>query len=80
MKLKLLGPGIIEEVIKRLGLDEDELKTAWENGQTLLEFAESKGITKEKLVQTFEDVITEKLDELLSEGKITETEKAKFPF
>ncbi|HQN49329.1 MAG TPA: hypothetical protein PL104_07735 [Caldisericia bacterium] len=78
MKLKLLGPGIIEEVIKRLGLDEDELKTAWENGQTLLEFAESKGITKEKLVQTFEDVITEKLDELLSEGKISETEKANF--
>jgi len=78
MKFKLLGPGIIEEVIKRLGLDEDELKTAWENGQTLLEFAESKGITKEKLVQTFKDVITEKLDELLSEGKITETEKANF--
>lgn len=78
MKFKLLGPGIIEEVIKRLGLDENELKTAWENGQTLLEFAESKGITKEKLVQTFKDVITEKLDELLSEGKITETEKANF--
>ena len=72
---KLMGPGIIEEVLKRLGLDETELKSAWESGKTLLEFAESKGITKEKLVQTFKDVITEKLDELLKDGKITETEK-----
>ncbi len=78
IKFKLLGPGIIEEVIKRLGLNEEELKTSWENGQTLLEFAESKGITKEKLVKTFKEVINEKLDELLKEGKITETEKANF--
>ncbi|MGB9842737.1 MAG: hypothetical protein ACPLN1_00090 [Caldisericia bacterium] len=78
MKFKLIGPGIIEEVLKRLGFDETELKTAWENGQTLLEFAESKGITKDKLVQTFKDVITEKLNELLKDGKITETEKENF--
>lgn len=78
IKFKLLGPGIIEEVINRLGLDETELKTSWENGQTLLQFVESKGITKEKLIQTFKEVITEKLDELLKDGKITETEKENF--
>jgi polyhydroxyalkanoate synthesis regulator phasin len=75
---KLIGHGIIEEVLKILGLDETGLKSAWESGKTLLEFAESKGITKEKLVQTFKDVITEKLDELLKDGKITETEKENF--
>ncbi|MGC9089625.1 MAG: hypothetical protein ACP5IV_05735 [Caldisericia bacterium] len=78
IKFKLMGQGIIEEVLKRLSLNETELKTAWENGQTLLEFAESKGITKDKLVQTFKDVITEKLNELLKDGKITETEKENF--
>ncbi len=72
---KLIGPGIIEDVMKRLGLDETELKSAFESGKTLLEFAESKGITKDKLIQTFKDVITEKLNELIKEGKITETQK-----
>lgn len=78
IKFKLLGPGVIEEVMKRLGLSETELKNAWENGQTLLEFVESKGITKEKLIETFKEVITEKINELLKEGKITETEKENF--
>jgi len=72
---KLLGPGIIEEVLKRLNLSEDELKSYWENGKTLLDYAHDKGITKEKLIETFKEVITEKVNQLLSENKITETEK-----
>lgn len=72
---KLIGPGIIEEVLKRLNLSEDELKTYWDQGKTLLDYAQDKGITKEKLIATFKAVITEKLDQLVSEGKITETEK-----
>lgn len=75
VQFRLLGPGIIEEVLERLGLDEIELKNYWENGQSLLDFALSKGITKEKLIQTFRDVITEKLNELVKKGKISETEK-----
>lgn len=75
VQFRLIGPGIIEEVLERLGLDELELKNYWENGETLLDFALSKGITKEKLIQTFRDVITEKLNELVKEGKISETEK-----
>lgn len=72
---KVLGPGIIEEVLNRLNLSEDELKTYWDQGKTLLNYAQDKGITKEKLIATFKAVITEKLDQLVSEGKITETEK-----
>lgn len=78
VQFRLLGPGIIEEVLERLGLDETELKNSWDNGQTLLDFALSKDITKEKLIQTFRDVITEKLNELVKEGKISETEKENF--
>ncbi len=72
---KVLGPGIIEEVLNRLNLSEDELKTYWDQGKTLLNYTQDKGITKEKLIATFKAVITEKLDQLVSEGKITETEK-----
>lgn len=75
---KLLGPGIIEEVLKRLNLSEDELKTYWDEGKTLLDYAQDKGISKEKLIETFKEVINEKLNQLVSEGKITETEKENF--
>lgn len=76
---KLMGPGIIEEVLKRLGLNEDELKSAWENGQTLLEFAaESKGITKDNLAAVVKEVVTNKVEQLVKDGKITEDQKTKF--
>ncbi|MEM2933291.1 MAG: hypothetical protein QW622_03765, partial [Candidatus Pacearchaeota archaeon] len=66
---KILGPGIIEEVLIRLNLSEDELKTYWDQGKTLLDYAQDKGITKEKLIETFKAVIVEKLNQLISEGK-----------
>lgn len=72
---KLIGPGVVEEVLKRLNLSETELKAYFDQGKTLLDYALDKGISKEKLIQTFKDVITEKLNELLNEGKITETQK-----
>ncbi len=72
---KLIGPGVVEEVLKRLNLSETELKVYFNQGKTLLNYATDKGISKEKLVQTFKDVITEKLNELLNKGKITETQK-----
>ncbi|MCX8095729.1 MAG: hypothetical protein N3D74_06045 [Caldisericia bacterium] len=75
---KIMGPGIIEEVLKRLNLTQDELKTYWDQGKTLLDYAQDKGITKEKLIETFKSVITEKLDQLLKDGKITQTEKENF--
>ncbi|MDI6860469.1 MAG: hypothetical protein QMD25_00425 [Caldisericia bacterium] len=75
---KILGPGIIEEVLKTLNLSEDELKTYWDQGKTLLDYAQDKGITKEKLIEAFKKVIVEKLNQLVLEGKITETEKENF--
>lgn len=75
---KILGPGIIEEVLKTLNLKEDELKTYWNQGKTLLDYAQDKGISKEKLIETFKKVIVEKLNQLVSDGKITEDEKENF--
>lgn len=75
---KILGGGIIEEVLKALNLSEDELKNYWDQGKTLLDYALDKGISKEKLIETFKIVIVNKLNQLVSEGKITEGEKEIF--
>jgi hypothetical protein len=65
---------VLGEVIESLGLDRIDLRDGIKAGQTFGEIAEANGISSEAVVQTIVDVLTEKLNEAVSEGKITSDE------
>ena len=62
---------VLGEVMESLGLEKTALRDGIKAGQTFGEIAEANGISSETVVQTIVDVLTEKLNEAVSEGKIT---------
>jgi len=62
---------VLGEVMESLGLERTDLRDGIKAGQTFGEIAEANGISSETVVQTIVDVLTEKLNEAVSEGKIT---------
>ena len=61
-----------------LGLDEEGLWTALENGQTIAELAEANGVEPAAVVAVFVEVENEYVDELLASGEISEEEAAEW--
>jgi len=70
--------GLMEEVLTKLNLTVEDFQSARQEGKSLLEFAESKGITKDNLVAVVKEVVTNKVNQLVTDGKMTEDEKTKF--
>ena len=62
---------VLGEVMESLGLERTDLRDGIKAGQTFGEIAEANGISSATVVQTIVDVLTEKLNEAVSEGKIT---------
>jgi hypothetical protein len=58
------GPGgPIGGVAEDLGLDQDALREALRDGQSLAEFAEGQGVTRDQVVSAIEDSMIEKAEE-----------------
>lgn len=64
-----------DAVAKLLGMDRSEIKQAWVNGQSLTEIAQSKGVSRDKLVSTIDDAIDAKLQKAVDNGRITAERK-----
>jgi len=69
------GPGSLEAAADYLGLNMSELAEALRSGQTLAEIAEAKGKTAAGLKQAILDDVAERLDQAVSDGKITSAQK-----
>lgn len=68
--------GVGSAVSDLLGMDRRELRSALRGGQSLAEIAQSKGITREQLTGAINDAIGARLDELVTNGKLTADRKA----
>ena len=66
-----LGPDVLTET---LGMTPQELREALGAGQTLAEIAEAQGVSTDDLVAALTSRITEKLDEAVADGKLTQEE------
>lgn len=65
---KLAFPEVITSV---LGIDSATLKTDLQNGQSLVEIAQSKGISESTLVSDLQSSLKAQLDQAVSNGKMT---------
>lgn len=72
------GGSIVKETAEILGLTEADIRTALEAGSTFAEIAEGKGMAQSAFVQKLIELETVKIEELLSEGGITETQAAEW--
>lgn len=70
------GCGPSEAVAEALGMDVDSLKAELEAGSTLAEVAEANGVDPNELVELMVADATERIDEKLAEGDLTEEEAA----
>ncbi|WP_132945699.1 hypothetical protein [Tumebacillus sp. BK434] len=68
----LHGPGGGEELATFLGLTETELRTAQQEGKTLKQIAEGKGITEAKLIEFLQTQQQKHLEQAVTDGKITQ--------
>ena len=60
-----------------LGVTEDELKKALREGKSLADLANEKGVDVQKLIDLQVNAWTQKIDQALSEGKITQEQAEK---
>lgn len=70
------GGNLLSETAEVLGMEQSEIQTQLEAGKTFADIAEGKGLTKEVFLQKLIDLETSKIEERLSEGKLTETQAA----
>ncbi|MEM8904985.1 MAG: hypothetical protein AAGF02_14885 [Actinomycetota bacterium] len=63
-------------VTETLGIDEEALEAAREDGQTLAEIAEAQGVSVETLVDALMEPKLESLDERVAAGELTDDEAA----
>ncbi len=66
-----------KELLAFLGIDEETFFTEIKGGKSLLEIAESKGITKEQLIEFQTKQFTANIDQAVKDGKLTEEQAAK---
>lgn len=66
------------EIAEFLGLTADELTEQIVAGKSLAEIAEDKGISEEQLIVKLTEIYKTKLDQLVTDGSITEDQKATF--
>lgn len=57
-----------------LGLTKEELRTAQQEGKTLKQIAEGKGITEAKLLEFLKTQHQKRIEQLLADGKITQAQ------
>jgi polyhydroxyalkanoate synthesis regulator phasin len=60
-----------------LGLSESEVRTALESGKSLAQIAKDEGKSVDKLVDTLVAATTKRLDEAVTDGRLTKTERDK---
>jgi transcriptional regulator with XRE-family HTH domain len=65
-----------KELLTFLGLDEATFMTEIKSGKSLLQIAESKGITKQQLIEFETKQFTVKIDQAVKEGNLTEAQAA----
>ncbi len=70
------GGNLMSNTAEVLGMEESEIRTQLGAGKTFAEIAEGKGVTKEVFLQKLINKETSKIEERLSEGKLTETQAA----
>ena len=61
-----------QSLAKTLGLTPDELTTQLNNGKTLTQLAQEKGITEEQLASALETAVKASLNQLVAGGKLTQ--------
>jgi polyhydroxyalkanoate synthesis regulator phasin len=66
----------LEEIAEFLGITSEELRAALQEGSTLGEVAEANGSGADELIGFLVDQASERLDEALADGRITEDEAA----
>lgn len=67
--------GVSAEIAKLLGVDSDTLSKELESGKSLLEIAESRGVSKESLLEAQVSALTKPLEDAVKAGRLTQ-EKA----
>lgn len=67
------GPGL-EAMADAIGISEDDLRAALEDGQTPAEVAEANGVSRADLVDAIVADIDEHLDQAVEDGHLTEAE------
>lgn len=77
---RLRGPGhrlpILEDLTDVLGLSVEEIRTALQDGQTLVDIAEANGVSTEELVDAVVSTMEQRLDGEVENGRLTEEEAA----
>ena len=68
------GRHLLGAVMDNLGLEKTDIRAGIEEGLTLGEVAELNAIPAEDVISTITSIMTEKLNEAVAEGKITEDE------
>ena len=59
-----------------LGIDVDELRAAFEDGQTLAQIAEANGVDVQTIIDAKVSAKTERINAAVEEGRLTEAEAA----
>ena len=57
-------------------MDRGEIRAAWQDGQSLEEMAEAKGVSRTDLVTTITDAIDDQLTKLVDKDRISADRKA----
>lgn len=67
------GPGL-DAAAEKLGMTEDELRTALSEGKTLADLADEKGVAQDALVDAMVAAAKEHLAEKVADGRLTQAE------
>jgi hypothetical protein len=74
------GPGLVagrhslDTAAEAIGISEDDLRAALEDGQTLAEIAEAHGVDAQAVIDALVGEATDRLDEAVADGRLDETE------
>jgi len=64
----------LDEAAAAIGIDEAELRTAIDSGDTIAEVAEANGVAVDVVVDAMVDAKSERISEKVAEGRITQEE------
>lgn len=65
----------LEAFTKLFNMSEEDLKKELQSGKTIVDIAKDKNISEDQLVNTIIDAKKQHLDQLVKEGKITQTQE-----
>jgi hypothetical protein len=72
--MKGAGVNLLSVAADQLGMTQDELMTALRDGQTIAGLAEEKGIDVQKIADAYIAQLTEKLNQAVTDGTITQNQ------